>query len=101
MRQSRVRKMSPNPKNYISFADNIRRSKPAFAKIKQIYGEELERLNSEKIKKNLSFKKLTEKEKMEIRERVRSQIKNERRKELIIGITVFLIACVIYILIRI
>jgi len=100
MRQSRVRRMNPNPKT-IGFADNIRRSKPAFTKIKQIYGEELERLNSEKINRNLSFKKLTEKEKLEIRERVRSQIIKERRKQLIIGIIVFLIACGIFILTQI
>ena len=93
--------MNPNPKNYISFAENIRRSKPAFTKIKQIYGEELERLNSEKIKRNLFFKKLTENEKLEIRERVRSQIIKEQRKELTIGIIVILIGFGIFILIRI
>ncbi len=90
MRQSRVRRMNPNPKT-IGFADNIRRSKPLFKKIKQIYGEELERLGSEKNKQNISLKKLTEKEKSEIRKHIREQIIKEQRKEFIIWIIGILI----------
>ena len=98
MRQSRTRRMA-SPKT-IGFADNIRRTKPLFAKIKQIYGDELERLNSEKNVKNLSIKKLTEKEKLEIRERIREQIKKEKLKELTFIITIILIILGVFIFVR-
>ena len=77
-----------------------RRPKLPFEKIKEIYGEELEKLNLKKNKQNLSFKKLTIKEKLEIRERVKGQLKKQQRKEGIMGIIVFLIAIGIFILAR-
>ena len=103
MRRNRRPRMSPGV-GYIGSGNRTsvftRRSKLPYEKIKEIYGEELERLNSKKIERNFSFKKLTEKEKLEIRERVRGQVIKEQRKELIIGIITFLIALVIFILAR-
>jgi len=103
MRRNRRPRMSPGI-GYIGSGNKTsvftRRPKLPFEKIKEIYGEELEKLNSKKIKGNLSFKKLTEKEKREIRERVKGQLKKQQRKEGIIGIIVFLIACGIFILAR-
>ena len=103
MRRNRRRRMSPGL-GYIGSGNKTsvftRKSKLPFEKVKEIYGEELERLNSEKNKQNLSFKKLTEKEKLEIRERIRGKVIKERRKELIIGIIVFLMALGIFILTR-
>ena len=43
-----------------------RKPKIPFEKIKDIYGNELERLKSKKSDQKISFKKLTEKEKIEI-----------------------------------
>ena len=98
MRQNRIRRMAST--KTIGFADNIRRTKPPFAKIKQIYGSELVKLNSEKKEKNLSIKKLTEKERLKIRKRIRKQIKKEQLKEFTIIITFVLIALGVIILVR-
>lgn len=78
-----------------------RRSKLPFAKIKQIYGEELERFKPEKTKHNFSFKKLTEKERLEIRKRVRVMVIKQRRKEVIIWIIIFLLALCFFLLLNI
>ena len=91
--------MNTNPKT-IGFADNPRRSKPLFTKLKLIYGEELERLKSEKSESNLSFKKLTENEKLKIRERVRGQIMKEKRKEIIIWVIMILMALGIFVIFK-
>jgi len=77
-----------------------RRSKLPFAKIKKVYGEELERLKQDQIQQNFSFKKLTEKERLEIKERVKDQIIKERRKELIIWIITFLLAFCFFAFVR-
>ena len=69
-----------------------RQPKLPFKKVKEIYGEELERLNSKNDKQELSFKKLTENEKIEIRERIKKQIKKKQLKELMIMITIIIIA---------
>jgi len=55
-----------------------RKPKIAFDKIKYIYGEELERLNSKSSKKRYSFKNLNEKEKLEIRNRIKFKIQKEQ-----------------------
>lgn len=103
MRQNRGRRMNPSS-GYIGSGNKTsvftRRSKSPFSKVKEIYGDELERLKSEKQKSNLSFKKLTEKEKLEIKERVKGQVKKERKRELITLLVTFLIALVIFILAR-
>ena len=77
-----------------------RQSKLPFAKIKQVYGEELERFKPEQTQQNFSFKKLTEKERLKIRERVKGQIIKERRKELIIWIITFLLALFFFAFVR-
>ncbi len=101
MKRDRRPRMSPSI-GYIGSGNKTsvftRRSRIPFKKVKEIYGEELERLNFKKIKPNLFFKKLTEKEKLEIKERVKSQVIKERHKELIIWIIIFLIALIIFIL---
>jgi len=68
-----------------------RKPKIPFEKMKDIYGNELERLKSEKSDRKKSFKELTEREKLEIRKRIKIQIRKEQNKNLIIGIIAIII----------
>ena len=68
-------------------------------KIKSIYGDEMERLKTEKTPQNKSSKKLTESEKLEIRKQVKTQIQKERIKNLIIvSISIIFILGIIYLM---
>ncbi len=73
--------MSPGV-GYIGSGNKVsvfnRKPKVAFEKIKYIYGEELERVNSNTKIKNFSFKDLSEKEKLEIRNRIKVKIRKDQ-----------------------
>ncbi len=55
-----------------------------FSKIKEIYGEELERFELESSTTILKSKELLAEQKKEIRERVRKQIRKERKQNILI-----------------
>ena len=94
MKRENRRRMSPGV-GYIGSGNKTsvftRKPKIPFEKIKDIYGSELERLKSEKVDQKISFKKLTEKEKLEIRKRIKTQIRKEQNRNLITGIIAIII----------
>ena len=76
-----------------------RRNKIPFDKIKSIYGNEMERLNTEKKLQNKPFKRLSESEKLEIRKRIKAQIQKDQTRILIIVIiAIFFIFGIIYLI---
>ena len=79
-----------------------RRPHKPFAKIKEIYGDELERLKNDKQNPHLTFKTLSKEEKQEIRTRLKRQLNKERKKKIIdsmisILITASIIVAIYYI----
>ena len=103
MRPSRTRRKSPGFE-YIGAGNKTSvftsRPKSPFSKIKSIYGEELNRLNLKKAKQKLSFKVLTEKEKDEIRKRVKAELIADQKRQAIAGTILLLIVLTIFIVIR-
>ena len=68
-----------------------------FSKIKQVYGNELERINTDKKTGNLSFEKITLKQKTEIRKKIKKELRKTRIKELILFVlSGFILLIVIY-----
>ena len=66
-----------------------RRAKSPFARVKEIYGGEVQKLTSVSESEKLSFKKLSQNEKAEIRKRVKAQLRKSKNKEIIFGIIFF------------
>ena len=59
--------------------------RPVFSRIKEIYGEELERFDFEHTTDIIKSKKLLAQQKKEIRYRVKEQIRKERNRNIIIS----------------
>jgi|GEM_PF-2300054 len=103
MREGRGRRI--HPISWYIGSGNIssvftRRAKSPFVKVKEIYGTELERyLHTQNIPAQVP-KKLTEKERFAIRERVIAAVAKERRTNIIIGIIIFIIIAVALYLIK-
>ena len=72
-----------------------RKQKVPFEKIKAIYGDEMERLHSEKLMQNKSFKKLTERDKLEIKSRIKTQLRRAQKKNILVVIIVLSIMAII------
>lgn len=68
-----------------------RRPKIPFVRLKQIYGDEMERFRIEKNSEQYQKSELTEKQKKIIRKRVESIIKRNKNRELTNGIIAILI----------
>jgi len=68
-----------------------RKSNIPFKKIKAIYGDEMERLKSERLIDNKPFKKLSETNRLKIKKRIKNQIRKEQYKNLIVAIIVIII----------
>jgi hypothetical protein len=68
-----------------------RRSIQPFKKIKEVYGEELQRLRAVKSDKQLTFRTLSVTEREEIRTRVRKELKKEQMKKVFAGIITVII----------
>jgi hypothetical protein len=94
MKRDNRRRMSPGV-GYIGAGNKTsvftRKPKIPFKRMKDIYGNELERLKSGKSDRKKSFKKLTEREKLEIRKRIKIQIRKEQNKNILIGIIAIII----------
>ena len=76
-----------------------RKNKLPFDKIKSIYGNEMERLKTEKTLQNKPFKRLSESEKLAIRKRIKAQIQKEQTRNLILVIiAIFFILGIIYLI---
>ena len=102
MKRENRRRMSPGV-GYIGAGNKTsvftRRNKIPFDKIKSIYGNEMERLNTEKKLQNKPFKRLSESEKLEIRKRIKAQIQKDQTRILIIVIiAIFFIFGIIYLI---
>ena len=70
-----------------------------FSKIKQVYGEELERISNAKKTGNLSFEKLSLKQKTKIRKKIKKELKKTRIKQLLLFVfSVFILFGIIYFL---
>ena len=79
-----------------------RRPRIPFVKIKQIYGDELERFKLEKDKKHLVISELSQKEKKEIKTLVKGIMKRNRKQEITTRIiTVILMLGLIYLFVLI
>ncbi len=59
--------------------------RPPFSRIKEIYGEELERFELEQTTTEFTSKKLLAQQQKEIRYRVKEQIRKERNRNIIIS----------------
>ena len=85
----------------IGFEDSTTwRSKKAFSRVKAIYGEELERFLSEKPEMKPPVRKLSQEEKLAIKERVKRQIRRERQKEYLIWIMFIITALLLFIILK-
>jgi len=82
-----------------SFVFN-RKPKIIFEKIKNIYGEELERINIERKSNNIPLKDIIEKERLEIRKKVKSQIRKDQIKELLTNLLILFLIIILILLIR-
>ena len=84
--------MNPGPKS-IGFEDNSSwRSKRAFSKVNDIYGDDLLSSQSEQKEGRIPANKLTNIDKLKIRDRIKEESKQERKKEIFIGIVLIAIA---------
>lgn len=97
MREKRGRRIKPGV-GYIGFGNKInvisKTAKIPFSKVKQIYGDELERLSLEK-----EVGKLSKIEKEKIRKKIKLDIKKVRFKEFILFIfSCILLSILIYLL---
>ena len=103
MKRENRRRMSPGV-GYIGAGNKTsvftRKPKNSFEKIKDIYGNELERLKSGNSDQKKSFKDLTEKEKLKIRKRIKTQFRKEQNRNLIIGIVSIIITLGLFYSIR-
>lgn len=77
-----------------------RKPKIAFEKIKNIYGEELERIKIKGNSDSIPFKDITEEERLEIRKKVKSQIRKNQIKELLTNLLILFSIIIIILLIR-
>lgn len=99
MRKNKGRRMDPasgyiGSGNKTNFFTN--RSRTPFSKIKQIYGEELERFNRKHSPQEANFEKLLIQKKKEIREKITREIAYENKKiSLIIAVLVIFITIVV------
>ena len=103
MKRENRRRMSPGV-GYIGAGNKTsvftRKPKTSFEKIKDYYGNELERLKSGNSDQKKSFKDLTEKEKLKIRKRIKTQFRKEQNRNLIIGIVSIIITLGLFYSIR-
>ena len=94
MKRENRRRMSPGV-GYIGSGNKTavfsRKSNIPFEKIKTIYGDEMERLKSEKLIDNKPFKKLSKTDRLKIKKRIKNQIRKEQYKNLILAIIVIII----------
>jgi len=72
------------------------RPKTAFRKVKQIYGDELERFEVIKLNSDIEHKHLSEKDRKKIRDNVKKQVKKEQLKTIISGLIIAL--CFLFLL---
>ena len=103
MRREKGRRMNPvsayiGSGNKTSFFTN--RPKSPFRKIKQIYGEQLERLKLENSYSHKDHSKLLTQHKKEIRERVRKQIEKDKKQNYIIIVVLFFIILIMIVFIN-
>lgn len=95
MRKNKGRRMNPSS-GYIGSGNKTNfftnRPRAPFSKMKQIYGEELERFNRVHSPSEANFEKLLIQKRKEIREKIAREIAHERRK---IG---FIIAAIVILL---
>ncbi|QOD61713.1 hypothetical protein H9I45_04485 [Polaribacter haliotis] len=99
MRENRVRRMSPSV-GYIGFGNKTdafsKSSKTPFSKIKQIYGDELEKINSVRKIGNLSFNEISKLEKENIRKKIKSEIRKSRIRNLFLfGVSILVVFLII------
>tara|TARA_B110000091_G_scaffold109341_1_gene118543 strand:- start:293 stop:634 length:342 start_codon:yes stop_codon:yes gene_type:complete len=100
MREKRVRRMSPGV-GYTGFGNKTftytGSSVTPFSKIKQIYGDELERLRTDEKTGNLSFEKLTLQQKTEIKKKIIKELTRTRIQQLVLLIVSgFVLSGVLY-----
>ncbi|MEN8123113.1 MAG: hypothetical protein ABFS35_22435 [Bacteroidota bacterium] len=76
-----------------------RKPKIPYKKLKEIYGDELEKFKSKRVSKSIPKRKLTNAEIKEIRNKVRTNVLQERKKNLIVGLIAIVILIVIVYLI--
>lgn len=100
MRRSKGRRLKATS-GYIGFGNQssvfTRTAKLPFSKMKTIYGEELERLNSKKTNSKQLQNQLTKAEKLEIKNRLNKEFATLRKKQLIaVCIAIILLSLLLF-----
>jgi hypothetical protein len=100
MRRRNIRRLKPTS-GYIGSGNQTsvfaRTSRIPFAKIKQIYGEELERLNSQENRIKSKSIQLTNAERLEIKKRLNKEFSTFRKKQFaVVFIAIITIAILLF-----
>ena len=97
MKKEQRRRLPPFT-GYMGFGNRIsaftNKPNPPFRKIKQIYGDELERLN-EATSKTVTIETLTEEDRLLIRNKVRDQMKRECQRNILTIVVSTVFVCIL------